>query len=358
MLLEERYIGLALAIGSSVCIGISFIVTKKGLMHTEGRRAYTEHHLSYLKSPVWWVGTIILAIGEIGNFTAYAFAPAILVTPLGAISVIVGAILGSYFLQETLGVLGRLGSTTCLMGALIIVLHVQPNEEIETIDQFLNYAIQPSFLLYTGCVIGFSVVMIYKIAPTHGRKTPLIYLSICSAVGSVSVMSTKAFGIALKLTFSGENQFAYPSTYIFMISMVACILTQMNYFNRALSIFPLSIVNPLYYVFFTSATLCASIALFGGINTSGMADTLSVFCGVLLNFAGVYLLNMSRFGPDMHQMLPTTEDATSADIVSNIQTSMTRHERSIHNSWNSSMTNDRDTMSLNAAFEAEIDSRI
>lgn len=33
---------------------------------------------------------VIVAIGEISNFAAYAFAPAILVTPLGALSVLIG----------------------------------------------------------------------------------------------------------------------------------------------------------------------------------------------------------------------------------------------------------------------------
>lgn len=79
--------------------------------------------------------------------------------------------------------------------------------------------------------------MIYKIAPVHGKKNPLIYLSICSTVGSVSVMAIKAFGIALKLTFGGNNQFTHPSTYVFMIITAVCILTQMNYFNKALSQF-------------------------------------------------------------------------------------------------------------------------
>lgn len=83
----------------------------------------------------------------------------------------------------------------------------------------------------------FATVMIYKVAPVHGKKNPLIYLSICSTVGSVSVMSVKAFGIALKLTFAGKNQFSHSSTYVFMILTAVCILTQMNYFNKALSQF-------------------------------------------------------------------------------------------------------------------------
>ena len=88
---------------------------------------------------------ILLAVvlGEIFNFAAYAFAPAILVTPLGALSVLIGAVLGSYFLNEELGVLGKLGVAICLIGAVIIVLHAPPDEDIQTIDQILNYAIQP-----------------------------------------------------------------------------------------------------------------------------------------------------------------------------------------------------------------------
>jgi hypothetical protein len=35
-------------------------------------------------------GDDVVAVGEIANFAAYAFAPAILVTPLGALSVLIG----------------------------------------------------------------------------------------------------------------------------------------------------------------------------------------------------------------------------------------------------------------------------
>jgi hypothetical protein len=82
-------------------------------------------------------------MGEICNFAAYAFAPAILVTPLGALSVLIGAVLGSYFLKEELGTLGKLGCAICLLGAVIIVLHAPPDEDIQTIDEILHYAIQP-----------------------------------------------------------------------------------------------------------------------------------------------------------------------------------------------------------------------
>jgi drug/metabolite transporter (DMT)-like permease len=129
-------------------------------MDAEERHGFEGDGFTYLKSPIWWAGIVArtcpafsdvqllltlptVIVGEVANFAAYAFAPAILVTPLGALSVLIGAVLGSYFLKEELGTLGKLGCAICLIGSVIIVLHAPPDKEIETIDQILHYAIQP-----------------------------------------------------------------------------------------------------------------------------------------------------------------------------------------------------------------------
>ena len=172
-------------------------------------------------------------------------------------------------------------------------------------------------------VAAFSCYMIYKVGPVYGKKTPLVYISICSTVGSVSVMSVKAFGIALKLTIAGNNQFSHPSTYVFAIITVICILVQMNYINKALSQFSTSIVNPLYYVTFTTATLCASFILFRGFNTADAVNTISLLCGFLVIFTGVYLLNLSRGDPNGVRLLSSKmpdEDGIPTDPLAGLQT--------------------------------------
>lgn len=84
--------GFVLAVSSSIFIGSSFIIKKKGLKKaaTTGTRAGSGGH-SYLYEPWWWAGMITMIVGEIANFAAYAYAPAILVTPLGALSIIFSA---------------------------------------------------------------------------------------------------------------------------------------------------------------------------------------------------------------------------------------------------------------------------
>jgi magnesium transporter len=100
-------------------------------------------------------------------------------------------------------------------------------------------------------------------------------------------------------------------------------MTQMNYFNKALSQFSTSIVNPLYYVTFTTATLCASFILFQGFNTVDAVNTLSLLCGFLVIFAGVYLLNLARGDPDGNKMMNgkmTGDDGIPTDPVASLQT--------------------------------------
>lgn len=294
-MVDDKYIGLALAMSSSLAIGTSFIITKKGLMDTSSRSGsdnVSGHQ--YLQNPIWWAGIATMAVGEVANFAAYTFAPAILVTPLGALSVIIGAVLAAIFLKEELGVLGKMGCAICLMGSVIIVLHAPPDKEIQTVDEILNYATQPGFLFYSFMVTVYSLFMIYKIVPKYGHTNPMIYISICSTVGSISVMSIKAFGIALKLTLAGNNQFTHISTYVFVLVVAVCIVTQMNYFNKALDQFDTSIVNPLYYVTFTTFTLVASFILFKGFNTALAVNIISLLIGFLIIFSGVYLLNISR----------------------------------------------------------------
>ncbi|MCJ1355940.1 MAG: hypothetical protein MMC33_005933 [Icmadophila ericetorum] len=301
--MQDKFVGLLLAAASSIGIGSSYVITKIGLRDASERHGFDGDGHQYLMNPIWWAGMVALVIGEAANFAAYAFAPAILVTPLGALSVLTGAVLGAYFLGERLGVLGRLGCAICLIGSVVIVSHAPPDQPIETVDEILHYAIQPAFLIFCSIVAVFSFIMIYKVCPKYGTKNPIYYLSVCAATGSVSVMAIKAFGIALKLTANGKNQFTHPSTYAFAIVIVVCILTQMNYLNKALNAFSQSIVSPVYYVTFTVSVLTASFILFQGFNTTSSVNTISLLCGFLIIFSGVYLLNLADKDPDGHKLL-------------------------------------------------------
>ena len=44
--------------------------------------------------------------------------------------------------------------------------------------------------------------------------------------------------------------------------VAVCVVTQMNYLNKALDLFNTAIVSPIYYVMFTTLTVAANVILF------------------------------------------------------------------------------------------------
>ena len=87
-------------------------------------------------------------------------------------------------------------------------------------------------------------------------------------------------------------------------------------------------VNPLYYVTFTTAVLCASFILFQGFNTSDTVNLVSLLCGFLIIFAGVYLLNLSSGDPDGRRLLKgRMEDGVPTDGIAAMTTRRSMQSR-------------------------------
>lgn len=287
--------GLILALSSSFFIGASFIIKKKGLKKagSSGTRAGSGGY-SYLIEPLWWIGMITMVVGEIANFAAYAFAPAILVTPLGAVSIIISAILAHVILRERLHIFGILGCILCVVGSITIVLHAPQERQIESVKEVWDLATEPGFMIYAILVLALSFILVAHFVPHYGQTHVMVYIGICSLVGSLSVMGVKALGIALKLTFSGVNQLTYPQTWVFAIFVASCVLTQLNYLNKALDTFNTAVVSPIYYVMFTSLTILASVIMFkdwAGQNGTQIVTELSGFVTIL---AGTFLLHKTK----------------------------------------------------------------
>ncbi|XP_052489710.1 probable magnesium transporter NIPA3 isoform X4 [Gossypium raimondii] len=239
---QDNLRGFILALLSSGFIGASFIIKKKGLRRAAAvsgvRAGYGGY--AYLLEPLWWLGMVTMIVGEVANFVAYAFAPAILVTPLGALSIIVSAVLAHFMLKEKLHQLGVLGCVMCISGSVIIVIHAPQESPITSVQEIWAMATQPAFLLYLGSVIVLVVLLILYFAPRCGHTNVLVFTGICSLMGSLSVMSVKALGTALKLTFEGKNQLVYLETWFFMFIVATCVIIQMNYLNKvSMHLYPL-----------------------------------------------------------------------------------------------------------------------
>ncbi|KXS11507.1 DUF803-domain-containing protein [Gonapodya prolifera JEL478] len=328
----HKFVGLALALLSTTFIGTSFILKKKGLLESmkkEGAETQAGEGHAYLSNWKWWTGMTMMLVGEIFNFVAYAFAPAILVTPLGALSVVISAALSGWLLNERLSLAGKVGCVQCILGAIIIVFYSPETSSTQTIPQFFfDYVFQPGFLVYFFLIASVIAFLIFYVAPRYGHLNPLVYITICSLAGAFLVLGTQGLGSSIVWSFAhwdDDNQFKQWLFYPLLLFVPACAVFQINFLNKAsppmncitidafaLNIFSTAIVTPVYYVFFTTSTIITSFVLFRG--TSGAAPNAIQIITLLVGFftivGGVALLyeDSTRFVMHLFCSLVLTSD--------------------------------------------------
>lgn len=180
--IKSNLIGLLFALASSALIGASYVMNKHSTekinkksdndpetsppdqIMLKPRRATLESikiniqskkdadsNLGYkfLKSPLWWCYILFTAGGEACNAVAYNFAPATLVTPLGALSMVTTCVLSSYCLKERLNIVSKLGVALAILGSIFIILNAPSNTQIGSMDVLIQcHLMQWPFLSY------------------------------------------------------------------------------------------------------------------------------------------------------------------------------------------------------------------
>ncbi|KAK3985161.1 putative NIPA-like protein 1 [Cladorrhinum sp. PSN332] len=294
-----KAIGIGLAIGSGAFIGTSFVLKKFGLL--KANEKYNEvagEGYGYLKNFYWWAGMILMILGEGLNFAAYAFTDAILVTPLGALSVVITTILSAIFLKERLSMVGKVACFLCIVGSVVIVMNAPQSSAVKNIQEMKDYVIHPLFLSYTGVVIVGSTIVAFWLGPKYGRKNMMVYISICSWVGGLSVVATQGLGAAIIAQAGGTPQFNQWFLYVLLVFVICTLLTEIVYLNKALNLFNAALVTPTYYVYFTSTTIISSAILFRGFKGTP-TSIITVVLGFLTICSGVVLLQLSKSAKDV-----------------------------------------------------------
>ncbi|KAH9908400.1 magnesium transporter NIPA-domain-containing protein [Xylariomycetidae sp. FL2044] len=294
-----KAIGISLAVASGCFIGTSFVLKKVGLLRAnEKYKEVAGEGYGYLKNVYWWGGMSLMIIGEICNFAAYAFTDAILVTSLGALSVVIATVLSAIFLKERLSMVGKVACFLCVIGTVVIVLNAPEESSVATIQEMQKFVVTPGFLTYTGVILLGSLFVALWVGPRYGKKNMFPYISVCSWIGGLSVVATQGIGAAIVAQIGGTPQFNQWFLYVVLVFMIGTLLTEIIYLNKALNLFNAAMVTPTYYVYFTSTTIITSSVLFQGFKGTAM-EIITVVMGFLTICSGVVLLQLSKSAKDV-----------------------------------------------------------
>lgn len=180
----------------------------------------------------------------------------------------------------------------CIVGSIVFVIHSPKSEEVKTFLDLLEKLGNNYFISYVVIIFFMCVIIKLVFIPRFGNTNISVYLFLCSAIGSLTVVFCKAVALAIKETIvDNVNNFSNYTFWSLLTSCIICIMIQMNYLNKSLDIFNTSIVTPIYYVMFTVLVIVASGILFREWEDMNAQDILGCLCGFLIIITAVFMLN-------------------------------------------------------------------
>ncbi|KAK6353540.1 hypothetical protein TWF696_005503 [Orbilia brochopaga] len=267
----------------------------------------------YLRSRWWWTGIILMTIGECGNFLAYGFAPASIVSPLGVVALISNCLIAPLMLKEPFRRRDFLGVIIAIAGVGVIVSSSSPKEQKLTPEQIWWEISQTPFEIYFGVTCGLIAALLY-LSNVYGSRIILIDLGLVGLFGGYTALATK--GVSSLLSSSLYKIVTYPVFYLLVFILVLTAVMQIKYLNRSLQRFDSTQVIPTQFVLFNIFTVTGSAILYRDFEKADATKLVKFFSGCLLNFLGVYLISSKRkpsYESDYDTEISETEDEHRPD---------------------------------------------
>lgn len=278
--------------------------------------AHLEKTETYLTSRWWWLGVLLMTVGETGNFVAYGFAPASVVSPLGVLALVSNCIVAPMFFNEKITRRNLMGVGITVLGILLIITSVQPSStelpsSIVLLDivlkkvadglselsphEFIVLAIsQLSFKIYLLVVMVLMAILFMEATLRRASTNAFNLFSnlgLVALFGAFTALSTKALSSIINFSFS--KALVDPLTYSLLLVLALTSIVQVIYLNRALALFDATMVLPVHFVLFTISVIVGSAITFHDFENSDLWHISIFFLGCILTFNGVWLITSS-----------------------------------------------------------------
>lgn len=139
---------------------------------------------NYLKSPYWWLGQILITLGEAGNFLAYGFAPASIVSPLGVVALVSNCIIAPAMFHEKFRLRDFWGVVIAVSGVVTVVLSANQEETKLNPHDVWGAITTVEFEIYLG-VTTFLIIVLMWASAKYGKRTILIDLGLVGLFGAL-----------------------------------------------------------------------------------------------------------------------------------------------------------------------------
>ncbi|XP_068861307.1 NIPA-like protein 2 isoform X2 [Aphelocoma coerulescens] len=292
-----QLLGVLLAAASNFLISVSLNIQKCA----HRRLVCQAEQKPYYTSKLWWCGIALLGLGEVGNFTAYGFAPIALVAPLGCVSVIGSAFISVFFLKKTMRTADILGGTLTITGIYLLVTFTPSVPQELTAQQVQNYLASWPFLVYSILEIIIFCILLY-FYKRKAVKHIVVLLMMVALLASLTVIAVKAVSSMIALSVKGKMQLTYSVFYMMIVLMAASCAFQIKFLNQAMHLYEATAVVPINFVFFTTSATISGVIFYREFRSAALLSVFMFLFGCLLSFLGVIII--ARNKKEEHLQIP------------------------------------------------------
>jgi drug/metabolite transporter (DMT)-like permease len=228
-------VGVVLGILASFLTCFGLAIQKTSLCHPSNA------NVNPWRQPRWIVGLVSIVIGNVLDFVAFGLAPASLLSPLAALSLVWNLFVSSALLGETYDRNDVCSSLLIFLGTGITVVYSSHHEKEYTLEALRQLYRQPRMVWYgilTPTVLGAHYFMANASEGKQGTSWRLIGLvgwcGFAGIMGGQSVLFAKSVVELLKDAFNGDDVFMHPETYLLIVLLISSLLTQITFLNNAM----------------------------------------------------------------------------------------------------------------------------
>ncbi|OXB62326.1 hypothetical protein ASZ78_015070 [Callipepla squamata] len=212
----------------------------------------------FYTSKLWWCGAVLLGLGELGNFTAYGFAPIAVVAPLGCVSIIGSAFISVLFLKKTMRAADILGGTLAIVGTYLLVTFAPNVPQELTARRVQNDLVSWPFLAYVILEIIIFCILLYF----------------------YKVKAAKHIVVLLMMVALLGKNILFTLMFLFL--------------NQAMHLYEARTVVPINFVFCTTSAIISGVIFYQEFQSAAFLSVFMFLLGCLLSFLSVFAIAVNK----------------------------------------------------------------
>ncbi|CEP01601.1 EamA domain-containing protein [Plasmodiophora brassicae] len=307
----------------------------------------------YYLQPLWVSGITLVILGAIADFFALAFAPQVVIAPLGSVTLIANVFFAPLLLEETINRREVLAVSIIIIGSVISVWFASHDDKLFGLDELFELYTKPRFLIFAVLIMGIICVMlsalehydrlradavtsqkashaqlasllddghVHSDADLAPQLTPamifyqtravkihrFLYPALSGIIGAQNVLFAKCTAELLYGSMAGGKLlFVHLPTYMVIAALGITIFFQIKYLNDGLYLFEASYVVPVFQTFWCLGSVASGLVFFGEYQHMQAGQMSMFFLGIGVTVSGLMLLSKREVRDQIEDWRPS-----------------------------------------------------